>query len=549
MTLTVGAGSSSNSTSRTVTVVSEAAGYYIDTNNPSASDSNPGTASLPWKTITKANQTLVAGDTVYVKAGTYTSYIAPSHSGTASNPITYRASGSDTVTVQNASYGILLDGKSYITVQGINFYNLDKFLWLQNGANHNVIAHCHFDLGRTIGWSGSKIYQSSSYNWVHDCQFSKYGNFTTDDIGSILDIGNEESATDISNYNLVEDSLFFHGGHHILGLYGAYNVIRNNYFHNENWKNGYGDRNVYLGGYPANSGHNLVEGNQIAYSGIPPDNWGASGMSLTTGYNIIRLNRFYYNNLAGIGMGITSSYYSDVVYNKIYNNTFLHNGFNMSNGPDPMTSAIGLAVYSGSHIVKFNAIKNNLYYDHYQVYGTSQVSLNDQVIANNWDGDKQGDPKFVNASKTLGDPMNADLPDLHLQASSPCIDKGSSLTTITSPTGSGTTLTVADAGYFIDGWGIAGVNGDDVQIVGTTQKARITNVNYQTNTITVDTTLSWTQGQGLALAYAGSAPDVGAFEFGTSNVLGALQGIRSPILFAAQFTALLNTKSKPSLTK
>ena len=47
--------------------------YYIDQNNPSASDQNPGTISQPWRTITKANQTLVAGDTVYIRAGTYTS--------------------------------------------------------------------------------------------------------------------------------------------------------------------------------------------------------------------------------------------------------------------------------------------------------------------------------------------------------------------------------------------------------------------------------------------------------------------------------------------
>ena len=514
VSLTIRTASNSSSASRTITVTPQAAGYYIDANNPSASDSNPGTENHPWKTINKANQTLAPGDTVFIKAGTYTTYIAPNDSGTASNRIIYRAYGSDIVTVRDASYGILLDGKSYITVQGISFYNLDKFLWLQNGANHNIIAYCNFDQGRNIGWSGSKIYRSSSYNWVHHCRFSNYGEYTSNSVGSVLDIGNEESTTDISNFNLLEDSLLFHGGHHVLGVYGQFNVIRNNYFHNENWLNDHGERNVYVAGYPMNSGHNLFEGNQIAYSGFPVANWGASGMSLDNGYNIIRFNRFYYNNLCGIGMSTTSSYYSDVVYNKIYNNTFLHNGYNMSTGPDPMTSAIGFAIYSGTHVIKFNALKNNLYYDHYQALGVYQVSLDDQIIANNWNGDTQGDPFFVNAPLTLGDPTNANLPDLHLQASSPCIDKGSFLTTITSPSGAGTTFTVADAGYFMDGWGISEVNGDDIQIVGTSQKARIAKVDYVTNAITLDTTLSWTQNQGIALAYVGSAPDVGAFEHG-----------------------------------
>jgi hypothetical protein len=93
------------------------------------------------------------------------------------------------------------------------------------------------------------------------------------------------------------------------------------------------------------------------------------------------------------------------------------------------------------------------------------------------------------------------------------------LTTIISASGSGTVLTVADAGYFLDGWGIPGVVGDQIQILGTSQKARITNVNYDMNTITVDTTMTWTQGQGIVLAYVGSAPDAGAFEYGSQSAI------------------------------
>jgi hypothetical protein len=77
---------------------------------------------------------------------------------------------------------------------------------------------------------------------------------------------------------------------------------------------------------------------------------------------------------------------------------------------------------------------------------------------------------------------------------------------------------VADAGYFMDGWWISGVDGDDIQIVGTSQKARIINVNYGTNSITVNTPLTWTQNQGVALAYVGVAPDAGAYEYGSTKV-------------------------------
>jgi PKD repeat protein len=91
VSLTVSSASGSDTASETVTVRPEAVGYFVDTNNSGASDSNPGTEALPWKTITKANQVLVPGDTVYIKAGTYTSYIAPARSGTASGRITYKA--------------------------------------------------------------------------------------------------------------------------------------------------------------------------------------------------------------------------------------------------------------------------------------------------------------------------------------------------------------------------------------------------------------------------------------------------------------------------
>ena len=495
--------------------------YYVDTNHPQASDSNPGTESLPWKTISRANP-MQAGDIVYIKAGTYNTYIAPSHSGTASAPITYRNFGTDVVTISNAPYGILLDGKSYIVVQGINFYNLDKFLWIQNNANHNTIAYCNFDQGRNVGWSGSKIYRSSQNNWVHHSRFSHYGYYTDDDIGCILDIGNEESTTDQTRYNLIENNIMYHGGHHVLGVYGMYNVIRDNYFHNEPWSMGtpesdrgavmYGNRNLSFSGYPVNSGRNLFEGNRVAFSSDPSDNVGASGMALNTAYNIVRGNYYYHNDRAGVSMSLTSSYYSDIIYNKVYNNTFFHNGINTEDPIDHMNSGIGFGLYSGSHVIQHNAIQNNLLYRHRVPYGSYYVNLADQIFAGNWDGDTQGDPKFVDASTDLGDPMDASLPDLRLESDSPCKDAGRYLTTVTSPSGSGTAFRVADAGYFMDGWGIAGVQGDEIQLFGSAQRARITAVDYATNMVTVDRILTWIQNQGISLSYEGEAPDAGAYE-------------------------------------
>jgi hypothetical protein len=500
-----------------------AVNYYIDQQHPEANDQNAGTIDKPWKTISKANQILRAGDTVFIKSGAYNSFVAPVNSGKVKASIVYRNFGNDKVFVSDTTYGIFLDGKSYITIMGINFHQSDKFLYMQNGSNFNTIAYCTFDQarmknGKTSTWSGSTIKRNSKYNWIHHCRFSKYGYFTNDDISCIMDIGDENITTDYTSHNLIENCIFFHAGHHIIGIYGMYNVIRNNYFHNEAWSMGtsesdrgavlYGDRNISVSGYIENSGRNLFEGNRIAYSADPSDNPGSSGMSLTTSNNIVRFNLFYYNDMAGLTMSVTRSYCQDIVSNKIYHNTFFHNYLNERGSK----CGIAFAIYSGNFIIKRNSIKNNLFYGHPTLFGTAKVSLDDQIIAGNWNGDSQGDPKFINAGMTPGDPMNPDYPDLNLLPGSPCKDKGTNLTIITSPPGSGNSFVVEDAGYFMDGWGIEGVRGDEIQLFGTSQKARIIKTDYRTCTITVDRKVSWHRNQRISLSYNNKAPDVGAFE-------------------------------------
>jgi hypothetical protein len=111
-------------------------------------------------------------------------------------------------------------------------------------------------------------------------------------------------------------------------------------------------------------------------------------------------------------------------------------------------------------------------------------------------------PKFVDETNH----------DFHLQSGSPMIDKGAFLTR-TSSAGSGTTISVTDAGWFYDGFGIPDEGGDVIQLEGQTQTARIVRVDFVNNTITVDQPLTWTSGQGISLSYTGSAPDLGAYEY------------------------------------
>jgi alpha-L-arabinofuranosidase len=56
--------------------------YYVAQSHPNASDNNPGTEALPWKTINRAAQALQPGERVVVAAGTYRERVRPARGGT-----------------------------------------------------------------------------------------------------------------------------------------------------------------------------------------------------------------------------------------------------------------------------------------------------------------------------------------------------------------------------------------------------------------------------------------------------------------------------------
>ncbi|MBI5819497.1 MAG: right-handed parallel beta-helix repeat-containing protein [Verrucomicrobia bacterium] len=107
--------------------LASAAEYCVD---PKGDDANTGTESQPWKTLQKAADTLVAGDTVRIKAGTYHERVIPKNSGSAGKPITYAAFPGHEVTVdgQGIVFGwgsglFHIKDKSGITVSGLRIVN------------------------------------------------------------------------------------------------------------------------------------------------------------------------------------------------------------------------------------------------------------------------------------------------------------------------------------------------------------------------------------------------------------------------------------------
>jgi len=108
---------------------SQSADYFVST---SGNDNNPGTRTLPWRTIQKAANTLVAGKTVFIMPGTYKEKFSPKNSGSSGAYITYTADPG-TVILDGSGLSMSTDaagdglvqilGKSYIKVQNLSLKN------------------------------------------------------------------------------------------------------------------------------------------------------------------------------------------------------------------------------------------------------------------------------------------------------------------------------------------------------------------------------------------------------------------------------------------
>jgi len=110
-------------------VIAPQLAYFV---SPSGNDSNPGTFHKPWRTIQKAADTLVAGDTVKILPGTYNEKFTPKNSGNPEAYITYTAdpgtvvldgSGVTLSTDPKGDGLVQIQGKSYIKVQNLTIRN------------------------------------------------------------------------------------------------------------------------------------------------------------------------------------------------------------------------------------------------------------------------------------------------------------------------------------------------------------------------------------------------------------------------------------------
>ncbi len=110
--------------------------------NPSGSDSNSGSATSPYKTLSKGVSVLAAGDTLVV-SGTYSTTLNVTKSGTATAPITIIGNGA-VLNVNGAGTGITVSG-NYVNISGFEVTGAvshgvllsGKHLRFENSSVHN----------------------------------------------------------------------------------------------------------------------------------------------------------------------------------------------------------------------------------------------------------------------------------------------------------------------------------------------------------------------------------------------------------------------------
>jgi len=126
-----------------VPITAEGNVYYVAKNG---SDKNPGTSDLPWLTIQHAAKTMVAGDTVLIRKGTYNEHVHTVHSGNAKGYIVFSAYPGETplidgTGVTESQNGFIID-KSYIKLIGLKICNWDEnAIWIEN-AGYIEISDC-----------------------------------------------------------------------------------------------------------------------------------------------------------------------------------------------------------------------------------------------------------------------------------------------------------------------------------------------------------------------------------------------------------------------
>jgi len=523
--------------------------------------------SAPLATIAAASALAGPGDNVNLIAGQYNEAIVPVNSGTQGRPITYQSYGGQAV-ISKVNVGILVSSRAYLTFNGIGVNGtspapnatVNTFVAIQNSSNI-VVRNGTFKFAN--GWAGIDV----SGRYVPDGRYwQNYTSAAVDGTSSYITI--EDNVVDnVGLYQkpsgnviqvqygtvqhvLVQRNTVTHGGHNLVEFDSDYGVLQDNVLNNF-----YGDLVGGDTGYrimEVQGSYNVVQRNFMAHARMGGGGYVPPVAAVRGNQNIIRLNVMFDSIRSGIVTWCASSA-STVTNGRIYNNTLDQlGGEGWSMWAYAGCDTLGGFVFANNLVansrVNPGQVSSVTVWDADLVFvpvtpGSSQqpgATLQSLVKGNQFAPRTPGPAyvmlmgadgriplsaaagKYTNLfvknqearAQFVGASLSA-AADFQLSPGSPGHGTGVFLT---QAVGAGTSnlLPVQYSLYFSDGNGV--MLGDMIQLQGGTATAQIVSIDRKSNTLTLSSPVTFTNGQGIALPYSGSAPDVGAGQVSPAGI-------------------------------
>jgi parallel beta-helix repeat protein len=385
--------------------------YYV---SPDGDDSNPGTQSEPWKTIGKAASTLVAGDTVYIRTGTYYERVVLENSGSSNNYITYAAYPDEDVTIDGTDIDIPDDeglfhvhGKKFIKISGLQVIN-------SNYAGIYVEDSSYIIIEKNTTYN-----TASSGIGVWNC---KHATVDGNDVSYACSNGWQESIS------MAQTNVFEIKNNHVYqGVLKEGICVKQGSSNGKVYQNDIHDIpkvGIYVDGWDRLTQNIEIFGNRV--HSIQNDGI-ALACEVEGGIlnNIQIYNNLVYDNVNnGINISINGTAKKHPMKRiKIINNTVVHNG------GDTWGGAILIDNPAKSVVIRNNICSQNFTY---QICVAKRVPKRNYRVDHNLIDGYRGyeDPdirEIKGSASVLEDPlfMDASEPDFHLKSESPAIDKGS----------------------------------------------------------------------------------------------------------------------------
>lgn len=370
--------------------------YFVDRNNPRASDSNPGTESQPWLSVNHGSGLLRSGDTLYVKEGTYEEIVSTNSSGTAGKKIVYRAYSKNKANV----YGFVVNNE-YVCIDGFEITNPERGTGIRIRSNNvEVMNNYIYNMLTAIGTDSKKQYLSSIYiggNRMYLCQFG----IVVSVINCVIEKNEIERLYMYDKSSKKSDADY-------IRIFGENIIVRNNYTHGTTPEE---TDPAHVDAVQTFDDNGLTLNNVLIENNIFCDfdqGFMGEGIFYKKSANITFYNNIYTH---GEALGIVSNTIKNIT---IINNTFVdivH--FGISLGPKGVDGIV----------------KNNIFYNINTAYRTREGAtvIEDYNLMYNAPIKTPGPHTIIEVNPMFVDVKNNDF---HLTPNSPAIDRGESISEI-----------------------------------------------------------------------------------------------------------------------